>query len=124
MVTNIKHYFLQNMSTISKCLGSLSEFLIHIKAEPPSRGRRTRGGGRARAPPRVEPALTPPSPTPQPQAAYIRAFMRERADGGVTSTQCDANWLDSLCRAGPVNRPAACLQSRAHDGITNIAILL
>lgn len=44
------------------------------------------------------------------------------ADGSVTSTQCDANWLDSVCRAGPVNRPADCLQSR--DGITNITILL
>jgi len=52
------------------------------------------------------------------------AYMRTSAstDGGVTSTQCDANWLDSLCRAGPVNRSTGCLQSqhRARDGITNI----
>lgn len=49
------------------------------------------------------------------------------ADGSVTSIQCDANWLDSVCRAGPVNRPDDCLQSRAavpRDGITNITILL
>lgn len=37
------------------------------------------------------------------------------ADGSITSTQCDANWLDSVCRAGPVNRPADCLQSRGRQ---------
>jgi hypothetical protein len=58
--------------------------------------------------------------TARSSSTYMRASAG--TDGGVTSTQCDANWLDSLCRAGPVNRPAGCLQSRhrARDGITNI----